>query len=261
METENLLNAEIYGPKQRRSVWYDQPREEINRLLSGLTPKRPKLNDRELIDLRNSRLGRSIAEQAQKVLALCRKLKGYLRVVERDSITGNPSDVNKMRCALGLLSDVIKVSHFFDAIRNDKYVVGKPFPYLRPFQWLNRSTKKLDLAEMETNNTIESTTENVHDGIEANTKVCDDAGALESGKQVVVDNVDTLVARKEKYIIERRNVATNKRPEGVKAAKAENRAKAEWDEENDAFNNAIYSLSDKVGEVSSVTTEAANVRH
>lgn len=51
-------------------LWYNQLREELNRFLSVITPKHPELNDRELIDVWNSRLGRSIAVQAQKGLDL-----------------------------------------------------------------------------------------------------------------------------------------------------------------------------------------------
>lgn len=99
MATVNLLFAKINGSKQRRSVSNDQLREDVNSCLSVLTPKHPKLDDKELIDLCNSRSGWSTVEQAQKRLALRQKLKRYLLVVERYKISGNSNDVDKMRCA------------------------------------------------------------------------------------------------------------------------------------------------------------------
>lgn len=113
----------------------------------------------------------------------------------------------------------------------------------------------------EENKAIEVTTEGMRDGIESNAKVCDNVGALESEDQVVVDIFDTLVASEKEDIIQRRCVATNKRPKRVKTAKAEKRAKAEGDVENDAFKDAIYSSPDRFEKISSATTTAANVRH
>lgn len=73
-----------------------------------------------------------------------------------------------MRYVFGLLNGVIEASHFYDFICNDKYVAGKHFPYPETFELLNCSTKELDSAEMETNDSIEATTEDVHDGIVSN---------------------------------------------------------------------------------------------
>lgn len=77
----------------------------------------------------------------------------------------------------------------------------------------------------------------------------------------MANNFDTLVARREENTIERRRAVTNKLPKGVKAAKAKKWANPERDVEDDAYKDAIYSLSDKFGEVSSATIAAANVRH
>lgn len=257
MATVNLPDAEINGSKQRKSVWHEQLRAEFTRLLPFLTAKHTELEDRQLIDLWNSRSGRSIAEQAQKGIALCRKLKGHLRVVEKHRITGNPSDADRMRCAVGLFNGVIKVSHLYDVIRNDKYVVGKPFPYPATFEWLNQSTNELDPVEMDSNLTIEGTAENDCDGIDSNTKV---EGPVQSGAQVVAD-LDSQVAREEEDETRNRRMVSYKRAKGVKAAKAEKRVKVERDVEEDGFKDAIYSLSDKFGEVSSATIAAANARH
>lgn len=61
---------------------------------------------------------------------------------------------------------------------------------------------------MQTNNTIEGKTEDVHHGVVPNTKDCDKAGALESGAQVEVSNLETVVAKKVENIIEKRKVVT-----------------------------------------------------
>ncbi|KAI0558790.1 hypothetical protein FGB62_187g11 [Gracilaria domingensis] len=144
MAIVNLPDASINGSKQKKADWHAQLKKEFDRLLPVLVKKNPELNNRQKIDVWRARLGRSVADQGQKGIALSRKLKGYLRIVEAQRVTGNPTDYDNMRCATGLLNNIIKTSHLYDVIRNLNYVIGKPFPFAKIFHWLNSDTSELD---------------------------------------------------------------------------------------------------------------------
>lgn len=69
--------------------------------------------------------------------------------------------------------------------------------------------------------------------------------------------MNALNAREENNFVKR---VGNKCPKKVKVARAEKKANIEGTEENNVFKDALYSLSEKFGKVSSDTTAAANVR-
>lgn len=94
-----------------------------------------KLSDKRWLDLCNLRSRRSIAEQAQKVMATSRKLKAYLRVVEC-----HPTDAQKMICVVGTFNSVVKVLHFYDITCNERYPIGRPITCPVTLNWLNTST-------------------------------------------------------------------------------------------------------------------------
>lgn len=80
-----------------------------------------------------SRPGGSIAEQESKGLAMCRKLKGFMRIVDGSNITGILFFEVCMQCAVALPNDVMKFSHFYNITRNPDYITDKPFPFLETF--------------------------------------------------------------------------------------------------------------------------------
>lgn len=132
MSTVKLPDAEINGSKQKRTDWHAQLKLEFDRLLPFLANEHISLKDEKAQELWKSRSGRSISEQVQKGLSICRKLKGFLLVVDSHQLTENINDLEKLCCAVGLFDDTIKVSHFYEAHRNYNYSLGKPFSYLDP---------------------------------------------------------------------------------------------------------------------------------
>lgn len=54
------------------------------------------------------RQGQSIVEQGQRGLEVRGKLKGYFPIVKQKSLSGKTSTEGKMRCAIGIIKDVIK---------------------------------------------------------------------------------------------------------------------------------------------------------
>lgn len=127
--TVKLPNPKINGSKQKRTDWHAQLKLELERHLPFLANEHISLKDEKAQELWKSRSGRSISNQAQKGLAICRKLKRFFRIVDSHQHTGNINDSGRLRCEVGLFNDTIKVSHFYDVLRNDNYPLRKPFVY------------------------------------------------------------------------------------------------------------------------------------
>lgn len=226
MSVVKLPDAAINGARQKKTIWHEQLKSEFDRLFTELRRDHAELCERLVKKVWRSRTGRSVADQASKALKLCRKLHSVVRVVERKKITGSPSEEDKMRCAVGLFNDVIKVSNCYDVICNKAYVIGKEFPYPITYKWLCEKTSELD-------------------------PVPDDVVHEESPVFAVASVTD------EEGNQER---VGEKRPIGQKAAKAAKlRKKVDFEEDN-VITTALSALSDKLGEVSSATMAAANVR-
>lgn len=259
MANVNLPDAGINGSKQRRSIWYGHLKLEFTRLRIVLEKDNTDLNDEKTVELWNSRPGRNIAEQAQKGLAACTKLKAILRIIEHHRLTGNPSGSQKMRCTVGMFNGLIKASHFYDVMRSDNYPIARLFPYPATFHWLNTSTTELDPADMEKNTTDKKNVVPENVGNQSSSTAVKSVEKAEHA-----DNIKTevLVCEEDKEDVRKdTKVASCKRPMDLKASKAAKRAKLDNFDEKDEFKNAIYSPSNKFGEVSSATIAAANARH
>ncbi|KAI0562781.1 hypothetical protein FGB62_53g17 [Gracilaria domingensis] len=214
-----------------------------------LIPEHPELNNRQRMDVWKARSGRSVAEQGQKGLALCRKLKGCLRIVHAQQTTGNATDDDKMRCAVGLLNNVIKTSHFYDVFRNPNYVIGKAFPYPNTFAWLDTDTSELDPLPPGEDDKANNASKRMETKVQGGQAACDSDDVAQS-------NVEGCNSSKPGEDQSDRR----KRPIGVKAAKAAKKAKRETDAEDVASKSALDSWTKGFVDASSASIEAANTR-
>lgn len=174
----------------------------------------------------------------------------------RKETTGNPSVEDKVMCALGQYNNVIEVSHFYYVTRNDKCVVGKPFLSLATFKWPNCSTKELAPVEIEPNKSLENTSEIVRNQTESNKIGNNSRDTLQCGGQLATHKSDTFNTRKENYFFKR---VGSKCSKGMKAVKAEKRAKIESNVESDDLEYAPYSSLENFSGVSFTKIAGANV--
>lgn len=75
---------------------------------------------------------------------MCRKLKGFLCIVDGANLTENSLFEVCTRCAVALPNEVVKPSCFHDIMRYLNCVTGKPFPFLVTLCWLDVRTMQLD---------------------------------------------------------------------------------------------------------------------
>lgn len=91
------------------------------------------------------RPGRATAEQGKKGLSLCRKLNSFMRIVHGTQLTDNPSTGVRMKCAVGMMNDLLKPSHFYDIMCNLKYTMREQFICPETYRWLDENTSELGL--------------------------------------------------------------------------------------------------------------------
>lgn len=191
-----------------------------------------ELQDVNKEEVWTQRPGRSIAEQGQKGIAACRKLKGYCRVVDRSNLSGNPSAEVRMKCAIGLLNDTIKSSHFYDVMRNPNYIVGKQFPFPETFRWLDKDTNELDPVEVE-GGAREATEDIVQ--CQSNNPI-ESLGGVGGPISSVLCPVPSSVPSSEASAP---NSTKQQRPKGTKAAKAAKKRKVDDDIESAQIKEAL----------------------
>ncbi|KAI0562886.1 hypothetical protein FGB62_50g013 [Gracilaria domingensis] len=212
------------------------------------------------MDVWQNRSGRSVAEQGQKGIAVGSKLRGCLRLVEGHKFTGNPTDADKMRCAVVVYNNVIKVSHFYNVLRNPNYVIGKEFPFPKTFEWLKKETQKLDPIPQEDF----GREGNLTDGKEgACVRAC--AGADEEAGERAVGGPRDADDDAEAVLIDKHErspaqVVARKRPMGLKTAKMAKKAKKEAEKDEGGLQYALESWTKGFPEPSSASIQAANSR-
>jgi hypothetical protein len=72
----------------------------------------------------------------QKIIKDCTSLHGRLLQVKRTNPTGNPSEDDLMRVAVGLLNKAVRISDMYDVIKNKAYNVGKQFVFMNCYEVL-----------------------------------------------------------------------------------------------------------------------------
>jgi hypothetical protein len=72
---------------------------------------------------------RSCVDQWKKIIRDCTKLHGRLTQVQRTNPTGNPSEGDLMRLALGFFNKTVMPSQAYEVLTNKAYDVGRAFAY------------------------------------------------------------------------------------------------------------------------------------
>lgn len=67
-----------------------------------------------------------------------------MRVFYGTQLAGNPSTELEMKCAAGMINDLVKPSHFYNNLRNPSYAIRKPFLYPKAYRWVDENTDELD---------------------------------------------------------------------------------------------------------------------
>jgi hypothetical protein len=129
------------------------------------------------------RSGRSCVEKWETVIREYAMLHSRLRQAQRADPTGNPSEADVMRVAVGLFNKRANLSDMYDVINNKSYDIGKSFPMMNCYDLLCEQFP----ARIEPI-TVATTTVGVHrggppqvladDGVDT-----DDGGGGESGDQ------------------------------------------------------------------------------
>lgn len=68
-------------------------------------------------------------------------------IVDINQLTGNISGSERLRCAVGLFDETMKIPHFYDVLCNNNVPFGRPFSYLETFIRCNVSTDELEAVE------------------------------------------------------------------------------------------------------------------
>lgn len=120
-----------------------QLKADFDFLLVLFIPEYPDLDNGDKTKVWFASSGRSIDQQSQKGMEACRKLKGYLRVVDNLNLTGKPDEEIKLKCATRMYKKLIKGSPLHDTARNPTYFIDKDIPYPERLKLFLQRTKKL----------------------------------------------------------------------------------------------------------------------
>eukprot|EP00177_Eucheuma_denticulatum_P005465 GFKZ01009929.1.p1 GENE.GFKZ01009929.1~~GFKZ01009929.1.p1 ORF type:complete len:188 (+),score=21.91 GFKZ01009929.1:395-958(+) len=159
----------------------------------------------------------------------------------------NPTYANKMRCTVGLYNGDIKASHFYDVFRNPNYIINKPFPHPKKFEWLRITTSELNPVPASPPENDQSIPPNAWNAAELND--------ISREVQPFEQNEGRNNQRTPEDTSDRR-----KRPIGVKAANNSKIVKLDAEKEDGTINSAIDSWTKWFVDASSASIEAANVR-
>ncbi|PXF49720.1 hypothetical protein BWQ96_00372 [Gracilariopsis chorda] len=151
-----LSEATINESSQNKCDLHAKFRAESDNYLPVMIAESPELNNWQCMEVWKSHSRRIVGNQESKNLAICRKLRGALQIVEAHNTTGNATDKIKMRCAVGICNGAIKVSYFYEVLRNPNYAIRKLFPYPKRFHWLSTSTSELDTTSLSVSKELSS---------------------------------------------------------------------------------------------------------
>lgn len=245
-----LPEAPIKGSRQKKTVWHGQIKKEFDRLRPTMSREYPELTETKAIETWAARSGRGIVEHGQKALALCRKFNGHLRIVDNQQMTGNPSQDVRMACAQGLYNKIIRVSHFYDVMRNPEYNIGKPFPFPKTFEWLAEKTTELNPTD-------------AFDDVENSTPIRVEPQVSPSVREETVDeavsDASGLVVGNEASSASEQN-AVGGRPIGVKAAKFLKLQQYEATKDDKSLTSAIEGWTNGFAQASMATVELEKLR-
>jgi hypothetical protein len=130
LAVRNLPDASIDGANMRAATYE-------HKVYGQFVKHAPSLD--ELLDqskVWRGRTPRSCLDQWKKIINDCTSLHGRLQQAQRANPTGNPSNVDLMRVAVGLFNKSIRLSGMYDVIKNKAYNIGNRFIFLNCYELL-----------------------------------------------------------------------------------------------------------------------------
>jgi hypothetical protein len=126
----NLPDASIDGANMRAATYEQKVYDQFVKH----PPSLDELPDQSKVW--RGRTPRSCLHHWKKTIKDCTSLHGRLQQAQRANPTGNPSNADLMRVAVGLFNKSIRLWDIYDVIKNKAYNIGNRFVFLYCYELL-----------------------------------------------------------------------------------------------------------------------------